>query len=273
MRIVLVTDSHLAPEAPACNENWKSVREYVARVSADLTVHLGDISLDAAGDSAQLDSARGACDAWPSPFRFVPGNHDVGDNPPGPAVPAKHPLVPDLLERYRALFGPDHWSIDADQFFIVGLNAQLFGTGHDAEREQWQWLDERAAEAGDRPLILMLHKPLFQRTRDDEAPHIRYVPHEPRQRLLSLLVALNLKLVFSGHTHQYLDRTIEGVRHVWIPSTAFYLPDSDQERIGEKVTGVGVLEIDRDSYRFDLVSPEGVKRNSFADQPFYSALK
>ena len=119
----------------------------------------------------------------------------------------------------------------------------------------------------------MQHKPLFQNTRDDARPHIRYVPIEPRRRLLAMLASLNLRIVFSGHTHQYLDRTFDGVRHIWIPSTSFFIPDNAQERVGEKVTGLGLLEIDGEHYRFDLVCPEGVVRHNLTEQSFYSKLK
>lgn len=273
MRITLVTDSHLATIAPVCNANWQAVHEYVARCGADLTVHLGDIALDAPTDASQLEAARRMCDMWPSAIRFVPGNHDIGDNPPAPDVPAKHGLDRRLLEKYRGTFGPDFWTADADSWLIIGLNAQLFGSGSDAEAAQWRWLEERVDDAGARPVILMQHKPLFQRTRDDAVPHIRYVPLEPRRKLLRMLARLNLRIVFSGHAHQYLDRTFDGIRHIWMPSTAFIIPDTEQERVGEKVTGLGLLEIDGDSCKFDLVCPQGVIRNSLLEQPFYRVLK
>jgi 3',5'-cyclic AMP phosphodiesterase CpdA len=273
MRIALVSDSHLAKIAPACNTNWQAVREYVAHCRADLTVHLGDITLDAATDSSQVDAVRRMCDAWPSEFRFLPGNHDIGDNPPAPEVAAKHPLDERLLQQYRASFGPDWWTADAGAWLIIGLNAQLFGSDSTEEADQWRWLDQRIHEAGTRPVILMQHKPLFQNTRDDSRPHIRYVPLAPRRRLLAMLARLNLRIVFSGHTHQYLDRTFDDVRHIWMPSTSFFIPDDEQERVGEKITGLGLLEIDGDRYRFDLVCPEGVLRNKLTEQPFYRVLK
>jgi predicted phosphodiesterase len=273
VRIALVSDSHLATIAPACNANWQAVRKFVARSGVELTVHLGGSALDTASDASQLEAARKMCDAWPSAIRFVPGNHDIGDNPPGPDVAAKHPLDRDLLEQYRTRFGPDFWAADADRWLIIGLNAQLFGSGSEEEAAQWRWLEQRTNDAGSRSALLMQHKPLFQNTRDDALPHIRYVPLEPRRRLLAALARLNLRIVLSGHTHQHLDRTFDGVRHIWIPATSFFIPDTEQERVGEKVTGLGLLELDGDSYRFDLVCPEGVVRHSLAEQPFRRILK
>jgi hypothetical protein len=54
----------------------------------------------------------------------------VGDNPPGPGNPAQHPLNSELLERFHASFGPDFWTIAVAGGFVIGLNAQLFGTNH-----------------------------------------------------------------------------------------------------------------------------------------------
>lgn len=273
MRIVIVTDSHLATSAPECNLNWRAVREYVARSAADLTVHLGDITLDAVSDASQFEAARAMCDQWPTPFRFLPGNHEIGDNPLSPGVPAQHPVETGLIECYRVNFGADFWATVAEQWYLIGANAQLFGSNIALESEQWCWLDDCVRNAGTRPVALMLHEPLFQNTSADSAPHIRYVPIEPRRRLLDSIARLNLRIVLSGHTHQYLDRTIDGVRHVWVPSTAFFIPDIDQDCIGEKITGLGLLELNGEDYRFDLVCPEHLVRKSLLEQSFYRSLR
>ena len=266
MRFLLVTDSHLAPTAGPCNSNWQAVRRYAASASIDLTIHLGDITFNGVDAPEQQDWALQCCADWPTELRFLPGNHDIGDNPPAPGVAAAQPLDLDRLRQYRAGFGADSWSFAAGAWLVLGLNAQLFGSDTAAEAEQWRWLEAVLAETGRRPVALLLHKPLFL---DDPAaatpPHIRYVPVGPRRRLLDLLALVELRLVMSGHTHQYLDRDIGGVRHIWLPSTAFIIPDSKQDRIGEKLTGAGVLELWQDSYRFDLIVPDGMERHGLLD--------
>jgi hypothetical protein len=106
----------------------------------------------------------------------------------------------------------------------------------------------------------------FQDSPADEKPHQRYVPAAPRQQLRELLGDVDLRAVISGHTHQYRDRVVEGVRHVWVPSTAFFLPDELQDRVGEKVTGLGVIDLTRARAHFHLVCPEGVTRHSALDR-------
>lgn len=269
MRILLVSDSHLAPAAHPCNDNWQAVRHYAGRSGADLTLHVGDITLDGINAPAQHAWALGSCADWPTPLRFLPGNHDIGDNPSTPDNAVKDPLDLDRLYQYRDDFGSDYWVQTAGAWQVIGLNAQLFGTGVAAEAEQWAWLEDALAQAGRQPLALVLHKPLFLDDPEEASvPLIRYVPVAPRRRLLALLRRSDLRLVLSGHTHQYLDRVIAGVRHIWLPSTAFIIPDVRQTRVGEKVTGVGLLELSPEGHGFDLVVPDGVERHSLHDPVF-----
>jgi hypothetical protein len=155
---------------------------------------------------------------------------------------------------------------------LVGVNAQLLETGTAEEAEQWSWLTAQLSDAPDTPFILLLHKPLFQDSHFDEQPHNRYVPAAARRRLIDLLSGVDLRLVVSGHVHQYLDRHVDGVRHIWLPSTAFYVPDELQDRVGEKVTGLGVLDLARRDCRFHLVCPEGVGRHNVLDHPVYPEI-
>src|ERR1700730_728934 len=90
-------------------------------------------------------------------------------------------------------------------------------------------------------VALLRQKPLFWRDPAEDLPHIRYVPLAQRQRLLDLLAALDFRLVLSGHIHQHVDHIIRGVRHIWLPSSAFLFPDAMQERIGEKITGLSMV--------------------------------
>jgi len=273
MRLLLVTDSHLAPGVPPCNANWRAAKDFARAAGADLTLHLGDITLDGTEDPAQHAWALAACADWPTALRFLPGNHDIGDNPPGPGMPAEQPLRLDQLAAYRRDYGSDYWAIDAAPWRLIGLNVQLFASDTPAEAAQWDWLGACLAEARGRPIALLLHKPLYRDDPGDGTAHIRYVPLAQRRRLLALLAGSDLRLVLSGHAHQYLDRVLAGVRHVWLPSTAFIIPDAMQERIGEKRTGLGVLDLSADGFRFALVSPAGMAQHALSDPAFDAVRK
>lgn len=268
MRIAIVSDSHLSPRAPEFTRNWQAAARAVAEAGVDLTIHLGDITLDGERWSDELAFAAQCIADWPSPMRCVPGNHDVGSGS------GEAPFDAALLQRYRDLLGPDRWRVSAGDWQLIGINAQLLGTGSDDEREQWQWLEALATEPGGEHIALFLHRPLTWPQMSEAGRTGRYVPSPARERLLSGPLRPALQLVLSGHTHQYLDRAADGVRHLWLPSTAFILPDTLQARVGEKIVGLGVLDLDEGApARFGLQCPEGVVRHDIAELPLRSLLQ
>lgn len=264
MKIALISDTHLAPEAPAFGRNGQAVLAWIQALPADLVLHLGDITADGIKDAAHYRTAAELFAPLGDRIRFVPGNHDIGDNP-GETHTGKEPTVdPERLALYRATFGDDRWVLSVDGWTLVGLNAQLFGSEDEEEEAQFAWLSRVLAEAAG-PVGLVLHKPLFRETPDEAEIHHRYVPHAARRRLLAQFVRHDLRFVLSGHTHQTRRRHVAGIEHVWAPSTAFVIPDALQERIGEKVVGTMILTLTADSHRFDLVIPAGVIQHDLAD--------
>ena len=91
------------------------------------------------------------------------------------------------------------------------------------------------------------------------------------ERLLNGPLRSTLRLVVSGHTHQYIDVTDDGVRHLWIPSTAFIIPDDMQSRIGEKLVGIGLLDLSEGAARFDLWCPDGMRRHEVGTLEVFKA--
>lgn len=266
MRILLVTDTHLAEDDEDALANWESVRAFAENAKPDLTLHLGDITRDAWSAPEELDFASALAAEWPTPIRFLPGNHDIGDNPPGPGVDFRQPLSLDHLARYREMFGPDYWtaevSVKGEDWLLVGLNPQLFATGTEDEEEHWAWLAETLDAARGRPVAVFSHKPLFQERFDEEPPHIRYVPTAPRRRLIEMLGGVDCRAFLSGHTHQYRETMQDGTRHIWVPSSAYRFSDAMQQKIGEKIVGIGMLELGGPGgLSFDVLCPEGLAQN------------
>jgi len=79
MCIAVIADSHLSARTPECVSNWEAAAAVVARLGAELTIHLGDISLDGQNHPDELLFAAEAVRRWPTPMLCVPGNHDMGD--------------------------------------------------------------------------------------------------------------------------------------------------------------------------------------------------
>jgi 3',5'-cyclic AMP phosphodiesterase CpdA len=272
MKIVLVSDTHLAPRCVAFGANWDAGKRWIGEIGPDLVIHLGDITADGFDDPGELTLARAAFDGIAAPLRFVPGNHDIGDNPIAPGVATRHALDLARLAQYRVIFGEDRWTIEDGDWQLVGLNAQLLGTDSAEEAAQFDWL--AAALAGSRAKLgLFIHKPLCRDALSEDEPHIRYVPAAPRRRLLELLSSRDWRFVASGHVHQARRVTIGAVEHVWAPSSAFILPDGMQERIGEKMVGVTLLRLGRAGLDVETVTPPGMARhNILAHAELYPGL-
>jgi 3',5'-cyclic AMP phosphodiesterase CpdA len=266
MRLVLVSDTHLTPRAAAFGDNWERARVWIDATAPDLVVNLGDITADGAHDPEELEAARRVFDRLSRPMRFLPGNHDIGDNPIEVGRPNEHPLDLGRLADYRRLFGPDRWAFEAGRWTIIGLNAQLFATEGGEEAVQFAWLTEQLRRCSG-PLGLMLHKPLFRNGPQDTEAHVRYVPGSARRRLLGLLAACDLRFVVSGHVHQARSIEVDGVEHAWVPSTAYCMPDAMQERIGEKAVGLLTLELTDGGHRFEPANPPGLLRHNLLDHP------
>jgi 3',5'-cyclic AMP phosphodiesterase CpdA len=183
-------------------------------------------------------------------FRYLPGNHDIGDNPTQTAPAKSHLVTEKDRQAFIAVFGDDRWRFDAAGWCFLGLNSLVMNSGLVSEAEQFDWLACELACTGGRPVALFLHKPVYLNTPEDpeiEASAIRYVPMPARQRLVEMLRSVDLRLIASGHVHQRRDYTFHTIRNVWAPSAGFVISDTRQDRIGVKE--VGLVE-----YRFQ---PDG----------------
>lgn len=240
-RLTQISDSHLSSRLPAFTGNFDRVSAHIDATRPDLVINSGDLGFDGPVQPDDLTFARARHDALPVECRYLPGNHDIGDNPTRTAAPPPHQPTDSSLQSFRSVFGDDRWHFDAAGWRFIGLNSLIMNTGLPCEEDQFDWLAAQLAGAAGRPLALFIHKPLYRdRPHDEElaATAFRYVPVPARNRLLEMLGEANLRLVASGHVHQQRDYTFRGVRHIWAPSTSFVISDDKQERIGVKEVGL-----------------------------------
>jgi len=259
-RLTQISDTHLARRLTALSDNFARVSEHIDATRPDLVVNSGDVAFDGPTSPDDLEYARTLHDALPVACRYLPGNHDIGDNPTqvGPApsqlVTEKH------RQAFIALFGDDRWRFEAAGWCFVGLNSLVMNSGLVSEAEQFDWLACELAAAGGKPVALFLHKPLFLNASDDpelEASAIRYVPMPARRRLVDMLRTADVRLVASGHVHQRRDFTHRGMRHIWAPSAGFIISDARQERIGLKEVGLVEYRFQPDSFEVRHVRAPG----------------
>lgn len=257
MKIVIVSDTHFSTTDRLLTRNWDAINSWIAATNPELVIHLGDITANGAHSDEELRHGREVLARCRSEILFLPGNHDIGDHAAGPALPTDTPFDEARLAQYRSLFGMDRWSISRNGWQLIGINAPLLATGLDEEDMQYTWL-EHALSGHKGPLGVFLHKPLFRDEPSENIVHTRYVPRPARNRLIDMLRGRDLRFVAAGHTHQVRSIRVDGVEHVWAPSTAFTIPDFRQERIGEKLVGTLLLEIDAGSHRFTHIIPAGM---------------
>jgi 3',5'-cyclic AMP phosphodiesterase CpdA len=259
-RLTQISDTHLARRMTPLIDNFHRVSEHIDAKRPDLVVNSGDVSFDGPTQPGDLEFARTLHDALPVACRYLPGNHDIGDNPtavgPAPTQPATEPN----LQAYHAILGEDRWRFDAAGWCFIGLNSLIMNTGLPGEAEQFDWLASQLAGAKGQPVALFLHKPLFLNAPDDPelaATSIRYVPMPARSRLIEMLRTVDLRLVASGHVHQRRDFTFAHTRQIWAPSAGFIVPDTRQEVIGIKELGLVEYRFQPDSFEVRHVRAPG----------------
>ncbi len=236
-RLTQISDTHLARRFAKLTANFEALSDHIDTTRPDLVLNTGDMAFDAPGNPDDLEFARSLHDALPVPCRYLPGNHDIGDNPTQVGPRPSHVVNEKDRQTYIAAFGDDRWRFEAAGWCFIGLNSLVMNSGLVSEAEQFDWLAAELASTRGKPVALFLHKPLYLDAPDDPelAPSaIRYVPPAPRRRLLEMLRGVDLRLVASGHVHQRRDFSYRGLRQIWAPSAGFIISDKRQERIALK---------------------------------------
>jgi 3',5'-cyclic AMP phosphodiesterase CpdA len=259
-RLTQISDTHLARRLPKLTANFDRIRDYIDTTRPDLVVNSGDLAFDAPTAPDDLAFAKSLHEALPVACRYLPGNHDIGDNPTrlGPVPPR---LVNETDRKsFIATFGDDRWRFDAAGWCFIGLNSLVMNSGLASEAEQFDWLASELAGANGKPVAVFLHKPIFLDTPEDpelEPSAIRYVPMPVRGRLIDMLRTVDLRLIASGHVHQRRDFTYRHARHVWAPSAGFIISDRLQERIATKEVGLVEYRFQPDSFEVRHVKAPG----------------
>ncbi|SDH52037.1 MULTISPECIES: metallophosphoesterase family protein [Bradyrhizobium] len=259
-RLTQISDTHLARRLPKLTDNFDRVRAHIDATRPDLVVNSGDLSFDGPTSRSDLEFAKSLHEALPVPCRYLPGNHDLGDNPtaigPVPPQPATEPLRQHFID----VIGEDRWRFEEAGWCFIGLNSLIMNTGIESEAEQFDWLAEQLTRVNGKPVALFIHKPLYLNTPGDpelESSAIRYVPQPRRKQLVEMFGKVDLRLVASGHVHQRRDFTFGHTRHVWAPSAGFIIPDRMQEVIGIKEVGLVEYRFAPDSFEVRHVRAPG----------------
>jgi 3',5'-cyclic AMP phosphodiesterase CpdA len=259
-RLTQISDTHLARRLTTLTDNFHRVSEHIDATRPDLVVNSGDLAFDGPTQGDDLEFAKMLHDALPVPCRYLPGNHDIGDNPTAVGPVPTHPATEAHLQSFRSVIGEDRWRFEQAGWCFIGLNSLVMNTGLESEAEQFDWLASRLAHVNGKPVALFVHKPLYLTAPGDPElaeTAIRYVPEPARRRLIDMLGKVDLRLIASGHVHQRRDFTYRHVRHIWAPSAGFVISDAKQELIGIKQTGLVEYRFAPDSFEVRHVKANG----------------
>lgn len=220
MRIVQLSDTHLSHIGGVTSENFTKLVEYVNDVlKPDLVINTGDLVILSPDSDADRETARLAHEGFSAPVRILPGNHDVG-------MPGEHAWMglvttSERVTNYKKTFGTDRFlELPNSTWAIIGLNSEVFSSGLPEESEQWEWLEEVAAQVQGRCVAFFLHRP-FWSPMPGFTEHALAIEEPDRDRILQIFSNSRVKLVGSGHLHRFMQGQEGETLTVSAPSTAF----------------------------------------------------
>jgi 3',5'-cyclic AMP phosphodiesterase CpdA len=238
MRIVHFSDTHISHLGGLGHDNAERLVDYLNGDRPDLAVNTGDVVILHPDSAQDRDAALRIHERIEAPLRVVPGNHDVGECAPEPWQGLR--VSSQRVQGFRSAWGSDRFvlfgeaSQEAQDWAFVGISSELCSSGLPEEEEQWAWLEEVAAEAAARSVMLFLHKPLVT---DDGANEKITVTEAARQRVLDTFGSA-LRVVANGHVHRYRYAMDGDLMSVWAPSLSFSPPAEPQLKLGPGTAGV-----------------------------------
>jgi len=240
MRIVQFSDTHISHLGGLGHGNAERLVDYLNQVAQpDLVVHTGDVVILDPDSAPDRDAAMRIHERIDAPLRVLPGNHDVGECAAEPwqgiGVSSRR------VQAFRSTWGSDRFvlhgdaALDAAGWAFAGINSELCGSGLPEESEQWAWLEDVAAGAARRQVMLFLHKPLV--IDDGERQNVT-LPAAPRDRILATFRGASLRVVANGHVHRYRCTADRAVMTVWAPSLSFSPAAEPDLKFGPGAAGI-----------------------------------
>lgn len=269
MKIVQISDTHLTHTGGPTEDGFRRLVAHLNDVvRPDLVVHSGDLIVLDPDVDADRAHARALADLIDAPLLVIPGNHDVGM--PGPNAWAGITVTDQRVAAHEAVWGPDHWRHDLDGpdgAVLIGIDSELLGSGLPRETDQWNWLAATLAQVpGGRPVLLFLHKPLWEVVAGPTDHQLDVAP-APRERLLGLVEGVELRVVGCGHLHRYRQVRRGDVLEVWAPATAFLAVTSDEMPPARDELGYVEYEVRNGTVTAEFHQVPGLPQISMTDIP------
>ncbi len=233
-RIAVVADPHVSTREEGTSKLFEHTEHHLANAVADInerdvdyTLCVGDITKD--GEPWNFAAADEILADLESPFRSVPGNHDV------PKEGYDHENLP--LSEFAERYTPDGQGFPFHERVggvdVVGLNSS---GGHDwltdshdglVTENQLEWLDEHLPEM-ENPLVAVHHNlptmsAQLEEHRDANEPEMAVPPvFRNPEEFVSTLAEHDVPLIVTGHLHMPSATIEQGVRELMTPTTCSF---------------------------------------------------
>ena len=147
-RLTQISDTHLARRLTVLADNFAKVSEHIDATRPDLVVNSGDVGFDGPNARDDLEFARTQHDALPVPCRYLPGNHDIGDNPTQICPVPKQAVTEKDRRTFISVLGDDRWRFDAAGWCFVVGTLLFSGSLYVLSTTGLRWLGAGTVRAG-----------------------------------------------------------------------------------------------------------------------------
>src|SRR5436853_7885945 len=103
-RLTQISDTHLARRLPSLTDNFERVSHYIEATRPDLIINSGDLAFDVPTSPDDLEFARSLHAALRSSCRYLPCNHDIGDNTSQVAALPSAPVTQRARQQFLSTF-------------------------------------------------------------------------------------------------------------------------------------------------------------------------
>jgi alkaline phosphatase D len=265
--LVQISDTHLDPANADKMQRVQTAFKAALAQQPDLIIHTGDISDDGFRHKNMFEQIKTMFDAVGVPWHVVPGNHDIGE-------PEGEMIVRDAwLNCWHDVFRQDRFAIQQGQWYLIGLNTQIIGSGLASEDEQLKWLDEQldTAQQHEHSVGIFMHQPPFihepQEVFGDKSDYWA-LRLNARLAMIERFSRPHVKLIASGHTHWYRSTQFDDFKSVWCPSTDIIVDDAKYPAGGNRF-GIIAYHFDGHSFTDQLVEIDVPWQYHGFNRPFF----
>ena len=237
---------------PACDAVYQKVLAAALERKPSFIINTGD-QIDKPGNIGHWKRFWELSKAVTMPYFLTVGNHDA------------HVEVAGSEETYRAqvdLPGNElYYSFVAGNALFVVLDSYIKGEDKRITGEQFAWLEQVLASSKQRHKFIFVHHPLFPEK--GKGKHYgnsldRYKGE--RDRLQALFVRQKVTMVFLGHEHLYLRKTIDGIPHIIVGGGGAPLYAKDEDG---GFHHYALVTVDGDKVGVEVVDSNGKVRDKF----------